>query len=89
MNKDFNVYKWRREHLAESVESFEGWLKQVRSKKGEKEGKSYEYVVTNVPKKLLSVVSNVIEKKYNIVVKDEYEDDERGVIYDLYLTNKV
>ena len=92
MNKDFNVYKWRRDNLTEDVSQAEqdslftnAWTKQIAPSKGERKV-TYDHIVKNVPTRLYSRVVDIIKNQgFDIVDDEEFEDDDRGVMIWLYL----
>lgn len=91
MSKDFNVYKWRRDYLAESVSREEqedlftkGWIKAITSEKGTKNGKEYTHVLKGIPAKQYERILTIVKNKgYEVVADDEF--DKRGTEYWLYL----
>jgi hypothetical protein len=95
MNKDFNVYKWRRDQLTEGVSQSEqdtlftnAWEKEIRPAKGERKV-TYDHLIKNVPTRLYSKVVDIVKSKgYDIVDDEEFEDDDRGVMIWLYLKKR-
>ena len=90
MSKDFNIYKWRRDYLAESVlkeeqdNSFaQGWVKDIEPKTGKTEdGKEYTHIISNAPARQYERIEKAInDAGYKIVGDRDLPVDGRMSLY--------
>jgi len=100
MSKDFNIYKWRRDYLAESVLKEEqdklfaqGWVKKIEAKadKADKTegGKGYTHIINNAPEKQLDNIKKVAEEAgYNYVDYDSLPIGGGNSRIKIYFTKK-
>lgn len=100
MSKDFNIYKWRRDYLAESVLKEEqdnlfaqGWEEKIKPKADKKDktedGKDYTHIINNAPEKQLGNIKKVAEEAgYNYVDHDSLPIGGRNSRIKIYFTKK-
>ena len=93
MSKDFNIYKWRRDYLAESVLKEEqdklfaqGWVKKIEAKANKKDktkdGKDYTHIINNAPEKQYERIEKAInDAGYKIVGDRDLPVDGRMSLY--------
>jgi hypothetical protein len=81
MSKDFNVYKWRRDHLITENELRGSWI----DKKGTFNGKEYDgYFKTTLSRSDDDVKKAIKDKNYTYVGSEEWDDDDRKTEYWFY-----
>lgn len=86
MNKDFNVYKWRRDQLTENEARPIGTY---YDRPGKFEGKEYDGYVRLRPKTSDDEIKSEFTKKgYVEIGWDEIDDDDRGTLVHVYYKKK-
>lgn len=80
MAKDFNVYKWRRDHLINENELRGSWI----DKKGTVCGKEYDGYYKTFFKQDSMIKAAIKDKGYTFIDIDDWEDDDRETEYWYY-----
>jgi hypothetical protein len=86
MNRDFNVYKWRRDQLTENEAKSIGTY---YDRPGKFKGKEYDGYVRLRPKTSDDeITADFTKKGYVEIGWDEIDDDDRGTLVHVYYKKK-